>query len=79
VAEFISALLGRGRAPPLRRGNPKHQIPNNIKALNTNCQKRLGFLNFDIWICLELVFWDLEFIKWGLPRTFQVLAMTKGK
>jgi hypothetical protein len=74
VAEFVSAILyhfnreGRDSFTP-QILNPKHQTSNNIKALNTNSQKRLGFLNFGICICLELVFWDLEFIQWGLPRS----------
>jgi hypothetical protein len=79
VAEFVSAILyhfnreGRDSFTP-RILNPKHQTSNKIKEkfnsfqLNTNSQKRLGFLNFGICICLELVFWDLEFIQWGLPR-----------
>src|SRR3972149_1884891 len=45
--------------------NPKHQIPNNIKAQNTNVQNSLDFgiylelgfchLDFGIWIYLESV------------------------
>jgi len=36
--------------------NPKHQILNSIKAPNANAQK---VQDFDIWICLELGFWNL--------------------
>jgi hypothetical protein len=48
---------------------PKSTAP----KVETPAEKQLSALNLDIWICLEIGFWDLEFSQWDCHAS---LAMT---
>jgi hypothetical protein len=61
----MTSTVWAGTSPTGREiSNPKHEIRTKFKARNTNAQ-RFRILDFDIW-----------HLPLGLPRTFQVLAMT---